>query len=278
LVTEAKEPLRMATGVPGMDQMLRGGLIPGRPYVLSGATGSGKTTFSIQFLQQGVRQGERALFVSIDEPPAELRENVRFLGWDVGKIRILDVHPAAKAYSKRVSLVEVAAQRAVGSLREARPDARTEAMKQMSPDLTPQTLQLMLKQELQEVRYSRVAIDSLTSLKRLSGEEEDIDTGIMSLLRFLSESNVTSLIVTDIPSYTVLEPEMFLSRGVIRLHKVFVSSKTERCVTVEKFRGSGHDTLPRPLDITKAGVVIESVKKVPKAVLRMLQAVPGGTW
>jgi len=268
----------MSTGVEGMDHMLKGGLIPGRPYVLSGPTGSGKTTFSIQFLQQGVRQGERALFVSIDEPPAELRENVRFLGWDVGKIRILDVHPAAKAYSKRVSLVEVAAQRAVGSLREARPDARTEAMKQMSPDLTPQTLQLMLKQELQEVRYSRIAIDSLTSLKRLSGDEEDLDTGIMSLLRFLSESNVTSLVVTDIPSYTMLEPEMFLSRGVIRFHKVFVSSKIERCITIEKFRGSAHDTLPRPLAITKGGISVDASKKVPKAVLRMLQAVPGGSW
>ena len=75
--------------------------------VLMGPSGSGKTTLAIQFLHQGVKRGERALLVAIDEPPQEIRENVRALGWDVGKIRILDVHPAAKAYSKRVSLVEV---------------------------------------------------------------------------------------------------------------------------------------------------------------------------
>jgi len=265
---------RMSTGVEGMDQMLDGGLIPGRPYVVAGSYGSGKTTFCVQFLQQGVRQGERALFVSIDEPPAELRENVRFLGWDVGKIRILDVHPAAKAYSKRVSLVEVAAQRAVGSLRDARADAKTESMKQMSPDLSPQSLQLMLKQELQEVKYSRVVIDSLTSLKRLSGEGEDNDSGIMSLLRFLSEANVTSLIVTDLPDPTTLEPEMFLSRGIIKFHRLMVASKTERCVSVEKFRGSAHDSLPRPLVITKSGVAVDADKKVGKPILRMFQAVP----
>jgi len=265
---------RMSTGVEGMDQMLDGGLIPGRPYVVAGSYGSGKTTFCVQFLQQGVRQGERALFVSIDEPPAELRENVRFLGWDVGKIRILDVHPAAKAYSKRVSLVEVAAQRAVGSLRDARADAKTESMKQMSPDLSPQSLQLMLKQELQEVKYSRVVIDSLTSLKRLSGEGEDNDSGIMSLLRFLSEANVTSLIVTDLPDPTTLEPEMFLSRGIIKFHRLMVASKTERCVSVEKFRGSAHDSLPRPLIITKSGVAVDADKKVGKPILRMFQAVP----
>jgi len=264
----------MSTGIEGMDQMLDGGLIPGRPYVVAGSYGSGKTTFCVQFLQQGVRQGERALFVSIDEPPAELRENVRFLGWDVGKIRILDVHPAAKAYSKRVSLVEVAAQRAVGSLRDARADAKTESMKQMSPDLSPQSLQLMLKQELQEVKYSRVVIDSLTSLKRLSGGGEDSDTGIMSLLRFLSEANVTSLIVTDLPDPTVLEPEMFLSRGIIKFHRLMVASKTERCVSVEKFRGSAHDSLPRPLTITKSGVAVDANKKVGKPILRMFQAVP----
>lgn len=267
--------MRVSTGIEGVDTMLRGGLIPGRPYVVEGPFGSGKTTFCIQFLQQGVRQGERALFVAIDEPPSELRENVRFLGWDVGKIRILDVHPAAKAYSKRVSLVEVAAQRAVGSLREARADAKTESMKQMSPDLTPQSLQLMLKQELQEVRYSRVVIDSLTSLKRLSASEgEDIDSGILSLLRFLSEANLTSLFVTDVPDPASLEPEMFLSRGVIRFHKFMVSSRTERFISVEKFRGSAHDTQPRPLRITKSGIQVDAEKKVGKSVLKMFDAVP----
>ena len=273
-MTADGSPHRMATGVDGIDTMLRGGFIPGRPYVVAGTYGSGKTTFCIQFLQQGVRQGERSLFVSIDEPPSELRENVRFLGWDVGKIRILDVHPAAKAYSKRVSLVEVAAQRAVGSLREARADVKTESMKQMSPDLTPQSLQLMLKAELQEVKYSRLVIDSLTSLKRLSGEDEDMDSGVMSLMRFLSEANLTSLIVTDLPDPTVLEPEMFLSRGIIKFHKLLVSSKTERCVSVEKFRGSAHDTLPRPLAITKSGIVVDADKKMGKPVLRLFQSVP----
>ncbi|MDQ1371860.1 MAG: KaiC protein [Candidatus Thermoplasmatota archaeon] len=270
----AQDQHRMPTGVTGVDTMLHGGLIPGRPYVVAGGHGTGKTTFCVQFLQQGVRQGERALFVAIDEPPAELRENVRFLGWDVGKIRILDVHPAAKAYSRKVSLVEVAAQRSVGSLREARADSKTETMKQMSPDLSPQSLQLMLRQELQEVKYSRLVIDSLTSLKGLSGGEEDIDTGIVSLLRFLSEANLTSLLVTDFDDPEALEPEMFLSRGIIRFHKVMTGSKMERCVWVEKFRGSAHDTQPRPMMITKSGITVESEKKVGKQVQKALTSVP----
>jgi len=263
---------RASTGIPGLDEMLGGGLIPNRPYVVSGTSGSGKTTLGIQFLQQGVRLGERALLVAIDEPPAEIRENVRALGWDVGKIRILDVHPAAKAYSKRVSLVEVAAQRSVASLREAGPTAKAEAMKQASPEISVQSLQLMLKQELHESPYSRVVIDSLTSLKKLSETMEDMNASIMSLLRFLSESMVTSLIITDLPDPTELEPEIFISRGEMRLHKRMVAARLDRWITIEKLRGSAHDTMPRPMTISATGISIDPRKKIPKTSLKMLQA------
>jgi len=273
-MTADQKELRASTGVDGLDKMLKGGLVPGRPYVLSGTAGSGRTTLGVQFLQQGVRQGERALLVAIDEPPAEIRENVRYLGWDVGKIRILDVHPTAKAYSKKVSMVEIAAQRAVGSLRDARDDARTEALKQASPDLSVQSLQLMLRQEFKETRYSRVVIDSLTTLKRLSGEF-DVDMGIMSLMRFLSESNMTTLIITDVPDPTSVEPEIFVSRGEVRLHRIMTGTRIERCIMIEKMRGSAHDTVPRPVTITKEGIEVASGKKVPKAALTLLQGVPG---
>jgi len=263
---------RVSTGIPGIDDMLKGGLISGRPYVVSGTTGSGKTILAVQFLHQGVKQGERALLVAIDEPPQEIRENVRALGWDVGKIRILDVHPAAKAYSKRVSVVEVAAQRSVGSLRDAGPSAKTEAMKAASPDVSVQSLQLMLKQELHEIKYSRVVIDSLTSLKKLSESMGDTNSSIMSLLRYLSESGVTSLIITDLPDPTELEPEMFICRGEIRLHKRMVANRIDRCVTIEKLRGSPHDPMPRPMSISDTGISVDSKKKIPKASLRMLQA------
>lgn len=263
---------RVSTGIPGMDKMLCGGLLPGRPYVLSGTSGSGKTTFAIQFLQQGVKLGERALLVAVDEPPQEIRENVRALGWDVGKIRILDVHPTAKAYSKRVSMVEVAAQKSVSSLMDTSgASAKVEALKKASPDLSLQSLQLMLKAELQDANYSRLVIDSLTSIKNLAENSDDTDNSIMSLLRFLSESCVTSFVITDVPDPSRLEPETFICRGEIRLHKRMVTSKMDRCVTIEKFRGSAHDTLPRPMSISDKGITVDSSKKISKAALKELQ-------
>lgn len=262
---------RVSTGVHGLDDMLRGGLIPGRPYVVSGTTGSGKTTLGIQFLHQGVKTRQRSLLVAVDEPPTEIRENFRALGWDVGKIRILDVHPAAKAFSRRVSLVEVAAQRTVGVLREMG-GVKAEAVKKVSPDISIQSLQLMLKQEFQDARYDRLVLDSLTSLRKLADPDEDQASTIRSLLRFISESSVTALIITDLPDPAELEPEIFISRGEIRLHKRLVSNKIDRWVTIEKFRGSAHDTVPRPVMITEAGLTVDSGKKIPKNSIRTLQA------
>jgi KaiC/GvpD/RAD55 family RecA-like ATPase len=263
---------RVCTGISGLDDMLEGGLIRARPYVISGTSGSGKTTFGIQFLHQGVKQGERALLVAIDEPPSEIRENFRALGWDVGKIRILDVHPTAKSFSKRVSLVEVAAQRSVGALREAAPSAKSDALKQASPEISIQSLQLMLKQELQDIKYARVVIDSVTSLKKLSEGMEDTRSSISSLLRFVSESEVTALIITDLPDPAELESEIFLARGEVRLHKRLVANRIDRFVTIEKFRGSDHDTMPRPMTLSERGITVDARKKIPKASLRTLQA------
>jgi len=251
---------RLPTGIPGLDHMLGGGLIPGRPYVVTGVPGSGKTTFGIQFLQEGVRQGTNALFVTIDEPPSEVMDNVRSFGWDVGKIRILNAHPGARGYRTKAPLVEVAAQRSVSVLREARephsPDGRA------PPELNIPSLQLMLKQEFDERYYARVVIDSMTTLKLFCGTEDERLIGIQSLLRFLSESEVTALLVTDLPDPTTLEPEIFLARGEVRLHKTMVRSRMERSLTIERLRGSSHDTVPRPFMITDHGIVVESNRRV----------------
>jgi KaiC/GvpD/RAD55 family RecA-like ATPase len=99
--------------------------------------------------------------------------------------------------------------------------------------------------------------------------------GMMSLMRFLSESNLTCMLITDVPDQTSVEPEIFVSRGEIRLHRIMTGTRIERCITIEKMRGSAHDTVPRPVSITKEGIQVAPGKKVPKAALSLLQGVPG---
>ena len=90
---------RVATGVVGLDQMLQGGLPQGKSYLLTGEPGTGKTTFSAQFMLEGLKQGENGIYISVDEKPAHVVEDAESLGWDLrtpveqGKLTLLDVSP-----------------------------------------------------------------------------------------------------------------------------------------------------------------------------------------
>jgi circadian clock protein KaiC len=81
---------KVKTGIPGLDEMLDGGLIPGRPYVVSGTSGTGKSTVAMHFLLEGAQRGENVLYVCVDEPPNEVRANMSQYGWDLGKVYVFD--------------------------------------------------------------------------------------------------------------------------------------------------------------------------------------------
>lgn len=72
---------RISTGVEGLDEMLQGGLIPGRTYLVKGGPGSGKTTLGVQFIMEGVKNGEKCLYMTLEESPKSLKENVAKFGF-----------------------------------------------------------------------------------------------------------------------------------------------------------------------------------------------------
>jgi len=88
---------RISSGIEGFDKLVYGGLPKGRAYLVSGEPGTGKTIFTLQFLLEGVRNGEKAIFVTIDEKPEHVILDAEGLGWDIrpylesGQLQILDV-------------------------------------------------------------------------------------------------------------------------------------------------------------------------------------------
>src|SRR5213083_1416276 len=86
------DPLvRSPTGVAGLDEILHGGLIAGRLYLIDGNPGAGKTTLAMQYLLDGVRMGERCLYVTLSETRGELVSNARSHGWSLDGIDILEL-------------------------------------------------------------------------------------------------------------------------------------------------------------------------------------------
>src|SRR5438067_2675012 len=81
----------LSTGIEGLDHILGGGLPARRFYLLQGDPGAGKTTVGVQFLLEGVRRGERVLFVSLSETREELEAIAQSHGWDISAVRVFEL-------------------------------------------------------------------------------------------------------------------------------------------------------------------------------------------
>src|SRR6185295_9028344 len=83
-----------STGIEGLDDILRGGLTPHRLYLVEGVPGSGKTTLAFQFMLEGVRRGEKVLYVTLSETEEELRAVAASHGWSLDDVMIRELVPA----------------------------------------------------------------------------------------------------------------------------------------------------------------------------------------
>lgn len=257
---------RISTGVEGLDTMLDGGLIPGRPYIVSGPPGSGKSILGVQFLLAGIQNGESVILVAVDEPPNEIKDNMAHFGWNLDRLRILDATPDIRPHSKSKSIIDVGTTLDVRDMEQVSEMRKSQKMRSM--EVSIHSVQKMLKQEFQAhfkatgKRYTRVVIDSMTSLKMFGMKGEDRRVLIQSFMRFLSELEATSLIVAELPEPDELPTEYLLARGEIRIQKWFESNAVRRAVSIERFRGSPFDEHYRPMLIGKEGLFVQATGEV----------------
>lgn len=253
---------RVSTGVEGLDKMLHGGLIPDRPYVISGPPGSGKSILGVHFLLEGIKNGESVIMVAVDEPPNEIKTNMAHFGWGLDRLRILDATPDIRSYTKGKSIIDVGTTLDVQDMEQVGEMRKSQQLRVM--EVSIHSVQKMLKQEFQEhfkvygKRYTRVVIDSMTSLKMFGMRAEDRRILIQSFLRFLSELEATTLIITELPRPDELKTEFLLARGEIRFQKWFESNAVRRAVSIEKFRGSAFDEHFRPMVIGSRGLFVQA--------------------
>lgn len=258
---------KVSTGVPGLDDMLEGGLIAGRSYIVSGTSGTGKTTLAMQFLLEGTRKGERVIYVAIDEPPNEVKSDMEELRWDIGRVQVFDATPDVMNYDK-TPVRDVSTERKVVYFKDISKTIRQTS--ELSPsDITINTLQELLKQEMRSRAYSRIVIDSLTSLRYFYIRTSEQNTTLMSFFRTLSDLGVTCLMTIQMPEVAKPDVESHVSRGEIRLHKWFNGRGLMRGITVEKYRGSYHDHRLRTMKMTDEGIMIkqeaeDSKEKLPE--------------
>jgi len=251
---------RVSTGVEGLDKMLHGGLPAGRPYIVTGPPGSGKTILSMHFLLDGIRNGEQCMLVALDEPPNEIKANMASFGWSLDQLTTLDATPDIKTHKKR-NVIDVGTTLDVRDMEQVQ-DVR-KSMQIRTMEVSIHSVQKMIKQSARDLReraagghYSRIVIDSMTALKRFSLKGEDSRILLQSFLRFLSELEVTALIVSNALAPDALETEFLLARGEILLHKWIDGNSVRRAVSIERMRGTPFDDRLRPVEIGNRGMSV----------------------
>jgi KaiC/GvpD/RAD55 family RecA-like ATPase len=125
-------------------------------------------------------------------------------------------------------------------------------------DMTISTLQEILKQEMRARKYSRIVVDSLTSLRYFYIKTSEENTTLMSFFRLLSDLGVTALLTVQLPEISKPDVEVHVARGDIRLHKWFDGRGLMRGITVEKYRGSSHDNRLRTMKISSVGIDVKT--------------------
>lgn len=208
-------PSLISTGVPGLDDILAGGLRVGHLYLFDGDPGTGKTTLGIQFLLEGVRVGERVLYITLSESEKELRQVAKSHGWSLDGIDIFELLPLEETlkleeqytifYPGEVELSE--------------------------------TLKSILKR-VEELRPARVVFDSLSELRLLAREQLRFRRQVLALKQYFAGRECTVLLLDD---RTVHEDERDLQsivHCVVRLENLErqYGSKRRR-VQILKFRG-----------------------------------------
>ena len=220
---------RVSTGVTGLDEIVYGGLVPQRAYLVRGGPGSGKTTLGLHFLTEGIARGERSLFITLGEPEAELRANGEALGFDLSHVHFLDLSPNA-AFFTQIQTYDIFSPAEV--------------------EREPVTQQIL--EQIEQIHPQRIFVDSMTQFRYLSTDAFQFRKQVLSLLRFLVEQGATIIFTSEGSSVAPDDDLQFMADGVIHLQ----SSTDNRTLTISKLRGSDFRSGAHSMRITERGVEV----------------------
>lgn len=205
----------MGTGVGGLDSVLRGGLPRHRLYVIEGDPGAGKTTLALQFLLEGIRQGERVLYVTLSETAEELHEVAESHGWSIDGLNLLELDALAERLQE---------------------EAEYTVYHPSDVELGETTKRV--RAEVERLQPTRVALDSVSELKILSQTSARYRREILGLKQFFAGKQCTVLVLDDRTTVDGEQQLQSIAHGVIRMNRETRDyGDTRRQLQVVKMRG-----------------------------------------
>lgn len=225
---------RLFTGVPGLDDVLAGGLPTGQMYLLQGYPGTGKTTVAMQFMLAGVRAGEKSLYITLSEPRKELLASAESHGFDLSQVPIVEFLPDEGALS---------------------PDSQYTVFHPAEVELADTVNRLLA--EVEKHNPNRLVIDSLSELRLLASDKIRYRRQVVAFKHFLADRGITALFLDDCSTDGDDLQLQSIAHGVILLTRLPRSfGVIRRQLEILKLRGSSFREGTHDFAIVRGGIVV----------------------
>jgi KaiC domain protein len=222
---------RLDIGIDGLDDMILGG-VPTRSLIaVIGSAGTGKTTIGMQFLNRALEDGDRAVFITLEETRGRILDTAAEKGWEFhryeeeGRLAIVDLDPVEMANS-------------LGSLRND------------------------LSRLIDDFGAERLVLDSVSLLEMMYDHPARRRSEVFRFSRALKRGGVTTLVTSEASDtdpyasrYGIIE---YLADAVFTLQYVRSDSfqETRLSIEIQKIRDANHSRQPKPYDITREGISV----------------------
>lgn len=221
---------RIDLGIEGLDEMVQGGVPERALMVVIGSAGTGKTTFGLQFLHQGLQAGENAVFITLEETRTAILDSASEKGWGFD----------ARIENDELAIVDLDPVEMANSLSSIRNDL---------PGL------------IDEFDADRLVLDSVSLLEMMYDDQAERRTEVFDFTKSLKQAGVTTMVTSE-----ASESNPYASRhGIIEYltDAVFVLQyvrsefrETRLAVEIQKIRNANHSRETKPYEITNDGISV----------------------
>jgi KaiC/GvpD/RAD55 family RecA-like ATPase len=221
---------RIESGIPGLDKLLGGGFIQDSVILVTGETGTGKTILCSQFLHHGLKKGETGIFITLEEDPSDIKEDVSLFGWDLDKYE--------KKGLFRLIYHDPAQVNNLGSL---------------------------IIDEIKNLKAKRLVLDSTSVIGLNINDISQIRKLLYNIVNVIKKNNCTALLISEIPEgmrgLSKFGVEEFVADGVVVLNYLeYAAGGLDRSLIIRKMRRTNHGKDIYPIDISSKGMVLKPVE------------------